>query len=421
MDLSRRDCLRLGALAGLSALIPSWLTAGDPPPIAAGAAGGRARRLIWLYMAGGMSHLDTFDPKPGRPEQGPTGTVASGVDGVQLSEHLPRVAKQLHRCALLRSVTSTQGAHEQGEYLMRTGYTARGTVQHPCTASWLSLHLGKGNPTLPSVVAISPGSRHPGAGFLEGVHAPVPLGDPSAGLPYIRRPDGVTVSRQQARLAMLAKQDASFVTAYDARAVRAIADMHGEAVKLMEAKDLAAFDLSKERSDVLAAYGDTGFGRGCCLARRLIEHDVRAVEVNLGGWDTHADNFDRVETQAGILDAGLSALLEDLDRRGLLDETLVVLASEFGRTPTINQNQGRDHYPKCFTVLMAGGGVRGGRIHGASDERGAAPARDPVHIPDITATVAYACGVPIDRIHHAPDGRPFTIADKGRPVTALFA
>ncbi|MFM2090678.1 MAG: hypothetical protein RLZZ127_1167 [Planctomycetota bacterium] len=413
---SRRDCLRLAALAGLGFALPSWLPAPEPSPAPAP----RAKRLIWLYMAGGMSHIDTFDPKPGRPEAGPLGAIPTAVDGVRIGESLPLIAKRMDRAALVRSLTSNQGAHEQGEYLMRTGYQARGTIQHPSLPSWISLAGGRIG-TLPAAVAINPGSRHPGAGFLPGTHAPVPIGDPGKGLAASRRPGTVSAERWQRRLDLLAAQDRAFLAARPDRAVQAYADVHREAVALMESPDLAAFDLAQEPEAVRDRYGDHAFAQGCCLARRLVEHGVRAVEVTLGGWDTHDDHFDRFATQARILDGAVAALLDDLQARGLLADTLVVVATEFGRTPVINGNDGRDHHPKAFSALLAGAGIRGGAVHGATDERGSAVASDPVRPADLMATIATALGVDPGRLEHTPDGRPITMTDKGRPLTGILA
>ncbi len=188
----------------------------------------------------------------------------------------------------------------------------------------------------------------------------------------------------------------------------------------MASQDLAAFDLAAEPEALRTAYGDDPFGNGCLLARRLVERGVRTVEVTLGGWDTHDDNADRVQERCTILDRGLPTLLSDLEQRGLLASTLVAVVSEFGRTPRYNVRDGRDHHPKCFSALLAGGGVRGGMVHGASDEDGEAPARDAVSVPDLNATIAHALGCDLRRVEHAPDGRPFTIADKGTPLTNLL-
>jgi len=412
-DLSRRQLLVAAASALGVSLLPDFAWAGDPPAPA------KPRSLILLFMAGGMSHLDTLDPKPGRPVQGAIGAIPSALDGVMLGEHLPNLAKMLDRCALIRSLTSTQGAHEQGVYFLRTGYTQRGTARHPALGAWTARLLPRLNPGLPPFVSIGGDSRHPGAGFLPTACGPLPLGDPERGLPFARPAAGVDEARQQRRRTLLADLDARG-RAPEAAAVPAYRELYAEAVRLMGSQDLAAFDLATEPEALRAAYGDDAFGNGCLLARRLVEHGVRTVEVNLGGWDTHDDNADRVQERCVILDRGLPALLRDLEQRGLLASTLVAVVSEFGRTPVHNLREGRDHHPKCFSALLAGGGIKAGVVHGASDEDGAAPARDPVEVPDLNATIAQALGCDLAKIEHASDGRPFTVADKGKPLTNLL-
>jgi uncharacterized protein (DUF1501 family) len=203
--------------------------------------------------------------------------------------------------------------------------------------------------------------------------------------------------------------------------VQAYSKAYQEAVALMRSSDLAAFDLDLEPPTMQAAYGETPFGAGCLLARRLVEHGVRYVEIVSNGWDTHADNFDRIGDLAPAIDQGLAALLSDLDARGLLRQTLVVLVSEFGRTPDIDQDQGRNHYPQAFSALLAGGGVRGGQRYGSTDDEGRQVITEPTSIQDLNATIAHACGLPLDHVVTSPSGRPFKVADKGQPLTAIFA
>jgi len=188
----------------------------------------------------------------------------------------------------------------------------------------------------------------------------------------------------------------------------------------MNNKDLEVFELAQESAETRAAYGDSSFGQGCLLARRLVERNVRTVEVTLGGWDTHNNNFLAAPEKAEILDQGISALLDDLEQRGLLDQTLVVLATEFGRTPRINQNEGRDHYPKAFSCMLAGGGAKGGYVHGKTIAGGEEVEESPIKIPDFNATVAYALGLPLDQVLYSPSKRPFTVAAKGKPVPEVL-
>jgi len=188
----------------------------------------------------------------------------------------------------------------------------------------------------------------------------------------------------------------------------------------MKSTDLDAFDLSKESEEMRELYGDHSFGQGCLLARRLSESGCRSVEVQMGGWDTHQENFERVQSNTAILDRAMSALIGDLASRGLLDETLIVLTTEFGRTPKINQNNGRDHYPKAFSAVLAGGGVKGGTVYGKTDENGTLPIENAIKVTDFNATVAYGLGLPLDLRQFSPSARPFTVAHKGTPVTELF-
>ncbi|MCB1234379.1 MAG: DUF1501 domain-containing protein, partial [Verrucomicrobiae bacterium] len=377
--------------------------------------------VIYLYMSGGMSHLDTFDPKPGNEAMGPTRTIGTNADGIQISEYLPQMAKQMDKVAVINSMASTQGAHKQGNYFMHTSYELRSSIRHPAMGAWLLKFEGKRNATLPGNVMIGNDSNHPGAGFFESNLAPLMISDPAGGLQNSSLRRGLTEEKFNFHVDLAQKLDAGFIGKYDQRNVRAYTDMYGDAIRLMRSRDLVAFDISKESDSLRDRYGDNPFGQGCLLARRLAEHDVRFVEVTFGSWDTHNGNFVEVPEKAEVLDRALSALLDDLSRRGMLEETLVVLATEFGRTPEINQNEGRDHHPQAFTCLMSGGGVRGGRLWGKTDERGANVTEDKVSVPDLNATIAYALGLPLDQVLYSPSKRPFTVADKGKPVAGLFA
>ena len=383
-----------------------------------------ARNVIYLYMTGGMSHLDTFDPRPENKEvQGDTESIKTGVDGIRVSSNLPLMARQMKKVAVINSMTSTQGAHEQGQYFMHTSYTLRSSIRHPAMGAWLSKLQDRGNPSLPGSVMIGNDSRHPGAGFFEAKYSPLMINSPDDGVANskLNKWFGEDESRFSDRLATSKKLDTAFAAKYDVKNVRAYSDMYDDAVRMMKSEELKAFDLSAEDSKLRDNYGRDTFGQGCLLARRLVEHGVRHVEVSFGSWDTHNANFIRVPELCEELDSALSTLLQDLEARGLLNETLVVLATEFGRTPTINQNDGRDHHPKAFTCLMAGGGIRGGQIYGKKDEKGFEVADGKaVTPPDFNATVAYALGLPLDLVLYSPSKRPFTVADKGQPITQIF-
>ena len=380
-----------------------------------------AKNVIYLYMSGGQSHMDTWDPKEGVETAGPTKPIKTSADGVRISEYLPRTADQMHHAAVINSLSSTQGAHEQGNYIMHTSYAMRGTIRHPAMGAWLNVLQGGGNTSLPNYVFVGNDSRHPGAGFFPAANSPLFVNNPENGLKNVKLQPGLTDDKFQARMRLADELDADFRSTFPQRNVKAYTDMYDNAMTMMKSEDLKAFDLTEEPADLRKSYGKEPFGQGCLLARRLVERGVRFVEVSLGGWDTHNANFVRVPELCETLDKALSTLLQDLSSRGLLEETLVVVTSEFGRTPTINQNVGRDHYPKAFSCVMAGGGIKGGQTYGKTDKEGREVVENKVEVPDVNATIAYALGLPLDQIIFSPSKRPFTIADKGQPLTSLFS
>lgn len=422
-DLSRREFATRAArsLLGVS-LLPGWArgagtaVAPRPPQVAT------AKQVIYLYMAGGQSHLDTWDPKESGKTAGPVKPIATSVDGVRVSEYLPLSAKQMHHVAVIRSLASNQGAHEQGNYFMHTSYAPRGTIRHPGLGAWLHLfQQASGHDTLPNYVYVGNDSRHPGAGFLPAVHQPLFVNNPESGIKNVMRQEGLSAGKLEQRLSLAADLDREFVEAFPHRRVKAYAEMYDGAIRMMSSADLKAFDLSEEGEATRRAYGADPFGQGCLLARRLVERGVRFVEVALGGWDTHSANFVQMPDLCGIFDRAYATLLNDLHLRGLLAETLVVVATEFGRTPDINMNVGRDHYPQAFSATLAGGGVRGGQIFGETEREGREIVADATDIPSFNATIAQALGLPLDQVIFSPEKRPFTVADKGLPLMRLFA
>ena len=421
-DWDRRDFLSFSAKAFLGVgLMPQFIRstalAGDTPSRRP-----KAKNVIYLYMAGGMSHIDTFDPKPNSENQGPVESIKTNVDGIRISEYFPSLAKQMDKVALIRSMSSTQGAHAEGNYFMHSSYVRRGTIVHPGLGSWITKMSGLRNNKLPGAVTIGGRSAAGagGAGFFEARYAPLVIGNPEAGLQNSKIRKGVSEKEFQETLMLTESFDKAFHSKYNHRNVQAYTDMYDDAVKLMKSKDIKAFDLDLESKELRESYGDNPFGQGCLLARRLIEHDVRFVEVGLGGWDTHSNNFETLPEKTAILDQALGALLPDLHRRGMLEETMVVLATEFGRTPEINQNSGRDHSPAAFSCLIAGGGVRGGQVYGKTDEDAKRVVENKVTPPDFNATIAYALGLPLEKEVFSANGRPFTVANKGVPVVDLF-
>lgn len=380
-----------------------------------------ARNVIYLYMAGGMSHLDTFDLKPGTPEQGPTEAVSTNADDVRISSHFRNLRNHMDKVCVVNSMQSTQGAHDQGRYFMHTSYELRGTIAHPSMGAWVNRMRGRTNPTLPGHVAIGATQYTASCGFFESKYVPLPIGDPASGLQNSERHGSVSAETFDKRMDRVRKMNEEFARENGHKEVRAYDDMYDQALRLMSSRDLRAFDIAQESEALRDSYGRSRLGQGCVLARRLVEHGVRYVEVVSGGWDTHADNFDEMETLVPNLDQALSALLADLDARGLLEETLVVVATEFGRTPKIvPERTGRNHYPKAFSCLLAGGGVRGGTRYGRTDETGSNVIEGALSVPDFNATIAYGLGLPLDHEVYSASGRPFTIADKGEPATEIF-
>ena len=421
-DLSRRQFINCAAQTFLGVTV--WGHAqglrGQEAPVQAGASTGRhtAKSCIYLYMSGGMTHLDTFDPKPGTEQGGPVRAIRTKADDVFLSEFFPNLAYRMDKVALVRSLKTNQGAHEQGNYYMHTSYAPRNTIRHPGMGPWMTMLRGRFNRTLPGSVVIG-GGRSSGAGFFPPQHMPLILGSAREGLKNSVRSKEVNESEFNRRLSLAEAVDREFVSTYNQKKVVAYSDMYKDAVKLMKSEDLKAFDINREPADVKEAYGDNGFGQGILLARRLVENNVRFVEVQLGGWDTHNNNFTAVADKAATLDRALGTLIGDLDQRGLLDETLIVLATEFGRTPRINQNDGRDHWPRAFSGIIAGGGIRGGQAYGKTDESGSRVAENPVQVPDFNATIATALGLPVGHTLYSPSGRPFKVADNGTPITDI--
>jgi len=388
--------------------------------------GGTAEHVIFLNMGGGMSHLDTWDTKPGNKEvQGPVESIATSGD-MQLSQYLPGSAKVADKICVINSMTSKQGAHSQGQYLLHRSYSPRGTIVHPAIGAWVVRMKGRKNTTLPGFVTVGTSPSASSPGFFGAEFGGVPLGRPDEGLKNSSRAGSVSEEDFNRRLAIADALNKSFADKYKTPGVKAYDSLYDEAVKLMKSEDLKAFDISREPSKGRNKYGSDRFGQGCLLARRLVESGVRFVEVSLGGWDTHYDNFNAVESRASILDKGFSTLVKDLDERGLLESTLVVIGTEFGRTPRIveEHNSGRDHHPACFSTVMAGGGIAGGQKYGESDKNGNRVAENPVTVQDFNATIGHALGIDYAQVVSSPSGRPFRMAgaeaELGKPITSIF-
>ena len=286
---------------------------------------------------------------------------------------------------------------------------------------------GRKNTTLPGFVSVGGNPKTATAGFMDAEFSGVPLGRASDGLKDSKRAHSVSEEDFATRLAIADVLNKKFHEKYNVPQVKAYESLYDEAVKLMNSSDLKAFDINKESGSTRSTYGDNNFGQGCLLSRRLVEAGVRFVEVTLGGWDTHYDNFTSVEARAAVLDQGYSALMKDLESKGLLESTMVVIATEFGRSPEIvsGHNNGRDHHPACFSAVISGGGVKGGIKYGKSDKDGNRPAENPVTLQDLNATIAHGLGLDYSQVLYSPSGRPFRMggADKtlGSPIKSIFA
>lgn len=382
---------------------------------------GRAKRVIYLFMEGGMSHIDTFDPKTGATKgaKDPIKADAGSGNLDYLGGYLPKLAKSANKLSIVRSMSSKTGVHESGRYIMRTAYEPRGTIVHPSMGAWASHFLGRiEGAMLPDSVTIGNG-RHPGAGFFPPALSPIPITNAAAGLQNTRSAVGDDVFNK--RIALMDEFDSSFRKKFKSDEVKAYTEFYDETMKLLKSKDLAAFDITQEPADVRAKYGTSGFGQGCLLARRLVENGVRFVEVQAGGWDMHNNIDQGMTTNGENLDTAFSALIADLEAKGMLEDTMVCLGSEFGRTPNINENVGRDHYPLVYSTVFAGGGAKGGFVYGASDKDGKRVADKQVAPEDFVATIAYAMGLPIGEVVMSPSARPFTVGHKGQPITDIFA
>ena len=390
---------------------------------AAPAATPKAKSVIYLYMSGGMSHLDTFDPKKKKEVMGKTEAIPTKATDIMIGKWLPKTAEVMDKVCVVNSMTSRQGAHEQGTYMMHTSYDMRGTVKHPSLGAWVMMLGGRHNPEIPGYVAIDSSQEYSGGGFFGAKYAAAPIGSPTEGLQDTKKPGAVSQADFDSRLSLADRLNKQFHGRYQNADVKAYEELYQEAIKLMNSKDLKAFNIKDEPAATRQLYGEGRFAQGCMLARRLVEHGVRFVEVQLGGWDTHYDNFKAVEGRCKELDKAYAGLLMDLEKRGMLKDTLVVVATEFGRTPEIKteHNDGRDHHPAAFSCLLAGGGVKGGYKYGETDPSGGKVKDKPVTPQDFNATIAHALGVPHDQTIMSPSGRPFKFADKGVPVADLFA
>ena len=371
----------------------------------------KAKNVIYICLDGGMSHIDTFDPKDDKDVMGDTTKISTNVDGIELGNRLPKLAEVVDKMSIIRSTTSKTGAHEQAQYLNRTSYRQIGSIVHPSLGSWVA-HLQERERDIPDYVLISGSSAHPNSGFLPKVKSPLPIVDPQGGLRN-SKVDNKLEERMRILRELNSSLKAPLASEYN--------QFYDNTVRFLKSKDLELFDLTKESSDIRAKYGDTKLGQGCLLAKRLIKGDVKFIEINNGGWDTHVDNFTKLDNKLKEVDDALSALVLDLVSEGLLDSTLIALVTEFGRTPNINVNDGRDHHPQCYSTVLIGAGVKGGYIAGETNKTASKVTKDPYTISDINATIAHLLGIKTEEEKISPSGRPFKVANKGNIIKDIIA
>lgn len=382
----------------------------------------QAKSCILLWMNGGPSHLDTFDLKPEAPStvRGDFKPIDTSVPGIQISEHFPLLATRMQHAAVLRGMSTLESDHQLAAYHMHTGYQKRaGGIAFPSLGAIVSHELGRRDFPLPNFVCIGTGMRHATrAGFLGPDHQPLDVIDPDRGTDYLEP----LTSRGEfdRQFAMLQHFDATFQAAYRAESAATHASALERAVRLMSAEQKQAFDLTKESDAERDRYGRGSFGQGCLMARRLVETGVRFVEVALDGWDTHRDNFPRTRSLSEDVDAGMSALLDDLKRTGRLDSTLVVWMGEFGRSPQLTSGAGRNHWAKAWSTVLAGGGVRGGQVVGRTDRDAAAVVDRPISAVDFLATICTLLKIDHTRENHPPGvNRPIPIVDATKKPTVI--
>jgi hypothetical protein len=365
-----------------------------------------------------MSHIDTWDPKPGREVAGEFDPIDTSADGIQISGIFPKLAKQMHHSALIRSIAGTNGAHGRASYQLQTSYNQTANLIHPGIGS-IVVHEKERVGDLPSFITISGNARR--AGYLGQRCEAYYVGRPGEKDPYLAFPAGISQTRGNKRLDILARINQRDNRKLDTNQLKAVNTATKEAVGLMRSPALKSFELDKEDPNTIARYGDNAFGRGALLARKLVETGVRFVQVNRGGFDTHNNNFPAMQNHGDVMDPALASLIEDLAASGKLATTMVIMLSEFGRTPRINDNAGRDHHARCFSCFMAGGGIKGGQVIGKSDEDAMRPAERPVNPHDLHATVCHAMGIDYEKKVETRLLRPMPLVSEGaKPVLELF-
>ena len=410
--MNRRDFIYRVGMVGAS--LPFLNATGDSAQTT------KAKSVIYIFLAGGLSQYDSFNVEVEKPVLGKSTIIKSNVDGVRVSNYSPKLAKQMDQILVLNAMKTNQGAHPAGIYKMLTGYNPRSTVTHPELGAWVNKCLTRQQDSLPNFVSIGNG-RAGTAGFFPGQWAALPVKDPDKGIDFVKRNESVGEDAFKNRLDILNALNQDFEKDFGGRNTKAYIDTFAGSLRFMNSKDIDAFELKKENPHIVNLYDKSEFSRSCLLAGRLVERGVRFVKVNLGGWDYHDAIYSKMPANANKLDVGLSSLLKHLSQKGLLESTLVVVSTEFGRKPEVNPNKGRDHHPDGFTCLMAGAGVKAGQIYGSTTRDGKHADEDVLDVTDFNASIAWRLGIDPGYEENSPGGRPFDLANKGEARQELFS
>ncbi len=426
---SRRDFMKVGVCGALG------LTLGDVLRLEAKAEQkfyeskeGKAKGVIQIVLPGGMAHQESWDPKPEAPLEyrGPFGVAKSSLKGVVFSENFSQSAKIANKMTIIRSIAGKEADHGRASYAMFTGYRKSPAIEHPSLGAVISHELGS-KQQMPPYVAIPNANEYGGTGYLGSQFGPFGIGSDPGRSGYqvkdLLLPPGVDDDRFYKRQRIREVVDDHFrKLASKAEALGAMDEFYHRAYAMISsAAAREAFDINKEADSTKAKYGQNEAGMRFLLARRLVEAGVRFVTVSFGGWDHHNGIENAMRRQAPTLDQAIAGLINDLDERGMLDSTLVLVTSEFGRTPKINANAGRDHYPRVYSVAMAGGGFQRGLVYGSSNSTASEPEENPVRIEDVLTTVYQQIGINADKELMAPGARPIEIIDGGDVVKELVS
>ena len=428
-DFSRRGFLHVGLLGGLGLSLPQFLSMeAKAQQKQYKTREGVAKSVIQIFLPGGMAHQESWDPKPYAPTEyrGPFGTINTSIKGIKFSQNLKHTAKIADKMTIIRSMAHGEAAHERGTHNMFTGYKPSPALQYPAMGSVVAHELGPNNNLPPYVCVPSVPNEFANSGYLSSAFGPFAIGsEPSRGDFKVRdlnMPGGVDNTRFNRRRSLLETVDHHFRTIEESDALDSMDAFYQHAYKLISSQEAReAFNLKAEPEAVQNRYGMNTPGQRMLLARRLVEAGTRFVSLTAGGWDHHDNIKNGIQGQMPPVDQAIAALISDLDERGLLDSTLVMVTSEFGRTPKINGTGGRDHWPRVFSVGLAGGGVQRGLVHGSSDALGGEPEEDMVGIQDLATTVYNQLGITGDKELMAPGDRPIEIVDGGRILDEILA